>query len=117
MWRDAYLDKVAEIQAHMQSIRSETRIDATPTFGVPALEPENDGAAEQLVRKLTGDNSVNVVSYCTEAGQYQQRGYSSVICGPGSIDQAHQPNEFIEISQLDAGEQFMHRLIDHLCED
>ena len=117
MWRDAYLDKVAEIQAHMQSIRSETRIDATPTFGVPALEPENDGAAEQLVRKLTGDNSVNVVSYCTEAGQYQQRGYSSIICGPGSIDQAHQPNEFIEISQLDAGEQFMHRLIDHLCED
>jgi len=117
MWRDAYLAKVAEVQAEMQAIRPQTWIDAKPTFGVPALQPETDGAAENLVRKLTGDNSTNVVSYCAEAGQYQQRGYSTIICGPGSIDQAHQPNEFIEISQLEAGEQFMHRLIDHLCED
>ena len=117
MWQTAYLEKVAEVQAHMQMIRPETKIVAEPTFGVAALEPETDGAAENLVRKLTGDNSTNVVSYCTEAGQFQQRGYSTIICGPGSIDQAHQPNEFIEISQLEAGEKFMHRLIDHLCED
>ncbi|MCK4711390.1 MAG: M20/M25/M40 family metallo-hydrolase, partial [Marinosulfonomonas sp.] len=117
MWRDAYLEKVAEIEAGMKAIRPEAWIDANPTFGVPALQPETDGAAENLVRQLTGDNSTNVVSYCTEAGQFQQRGHSSIICGPGSIEQAHQPNEFIEISQFEAGEQFMHRLIDHLCKD
>lgn len=116
-WRDAYLAKVAEVEAEMQAIRPETSIETTFRFAVPALEPEVDGVAENLVRRLTGDNSTNVVSYCTEAGQFQQGGYSSIVCGPGDIDQAHKANEFIEISQLEAGEQFMHRLIDYLCED
>ena len=117
MWQEAYLAKVAEVEAEMKAIRPEAWIETRVTHGVPALQPETDGAAEAIVRGITGDNSVNVVSYCTEAGQYQRGGYSSIICGPGSIDQAHQANEFIEISQLEAGEQFMHRLIDHLCED
>jgi len=117
MWRDAYMAKVAEVEAEMKAIRPEAWIETSSGFGVPALAPEEDGAAENLVRRLTGDNSTNVVSYCTEAGQFQRGGYSSIVCGPGSIDQAHQANEFIEISQLEAGEQFMHRLIDHLCED
>ena len=117
MWRDLYMAKVAEVEAGMKAVRPEAWIEVTQGFGVPALQPETDGAAENLVRHLTGDNTSNVVSYGTEAGQFQERGYSSIICGPGSIDQAHQPNEFIEISQFEAGEQFMHRLIDHLCED
>lgn len=116
-WRDAYLAKVAEVEAEMQAIRPETSIETISRFAVPALEPEIDGAAENLVRRLTGDNSTNVVAYCTEAGQFQQGGYSSIVCGPGDIEQAHKANEFIEISQLEAGEHFMHRLIDHLCED
>jgi len=117
MWRDAYMAKVAEVEAEMKSIRPETWIETHSGDGVPGLVPEEDGAAENLVRRLTGDNSTNVVSYGTEAGQFQSGGYSSIICGPGSIDQAHQANEYLEISQLEAGEAFMHRLIDHLCED
>jgi len=117
MWRDLYMAKVAEIEAGMKAVRPEAWIEVTEGFGVPALQPEVDGAAEALVRRLTGDNSTNVVSYGTEAGQFQERGFSSIICGPGSIEQAHQPNEFIEISQFEAGEQFMHHLIDHLCEE
>jgi acetylornithine deacetylase len=57
-----------------------------------------------------------VVSYGTEAGQFQREGYSVVVCGPGSIDQAHQPNEFITIEQFEAGEAFLRRLIDTLKE-
>ena len=117
MWRDAYMAKVAEVEAEMKAIRPEAWIETRSGNGVPGLIPEPDGAAENLVRRLTGDNSTNVVSYGTEAGQFQAGGYSSIICGPGSIDQAHQANEFLEISQLEAGEQFMHRLVDHLCED
>ena len=116
-WTKAYLDKVAEVEAEMKAIRPEAWIETHVTNGVPGLRPEVDGAAEALVRRLTGDNSTNVVSYGTEAGQFQERGHSAIICGPGSIDQAHQQNEFIEISQFEAGEQFMHRLIDHLSED
>ncbi len=81
----------------------------------PALRPESDGVAERLVRSLTGDNGMHVVSYGTEAGQFQERDYSAVVCGPGSIEQAHQPNEFISVEQYEAGSAFMKRLIAHLA--
>ena len=70
-----------------------------------------EGAAEALVRLLTGANQAQVVSYCTEGGIFQEAGLSTVVCGPGSIDQAHRPDEFIEIAQLEACEDFVRRLI------
>ena len=69
------------------------------------------GAAEALARRLTGDNAVGVVSYGTEAGQFQEAGYSAIVCGPGDIAQAHQPDEFLEISEFEAGQRFMERLL------
>ena len=69
-------------------------------FDVPPLRPEQDGAAEALARRLTGDNGTHVVSYGTEAGQFQAAGYSAVVCGPGDIAQAHQADEFIELSRV-----------------
>ena len=82
----------------------------------PAFAPEIDGEAERLARLLAGDNGPGrVVSYAAEAGQFQGAGFSTVICGPGSIEQAHQPNEFVEVSQMQRGAQFMGRLIEALC--
>jgi acetylornithine deacetylase len=79
---------------------------------VPPLKPEADSPAEALVRLLTGANRSHVVSYCTEGGLFQRAGLSTVICGPGSIDQAHRPDEFIEIAQIEACEDFLRRLIE-----
>jgi len=90
------------------SITIDTRSD------VPAFSREPDGAAERLARQLTGDNATHVVSYGTEAGQFQHAGLSVVVCGPGSISQAHQPDEFIEIDQMDQCCVFMERLVAHL---
>ncbi|WP_326838804.1 acetylornithine deacetylase [Sphingomonas alpina] len=82
------------------------RRSATPSFA-----PEPGGAAELLTRRLAGDNGpARVVSYAAEAGQFQQAGFSVVICGPGSIEQAHQPDEYLEIAQLERGAAFMARL-------
>jgi acetylornithine deacetylase len=67
------------------------------------------------VRGITGDNGRHVVSYWTEAGQFQVRGHSAVVCGPGDIAQAHQPNEFITVAQFEAGERFMSRVVESLC--
>jgi acetylornithine deacetylase len=53
-----------------------------------------------------------VVAYAAEAGQFQEAGFSTVICGPGSIDQAHQANEFVERAQMERGAAFMARLTD-----
>jgi acetylornithine deacetylase len=82
---------------------------------VPGLKPEVDGEAERLARRLTGDNGRHVVSYGTEAGQFQEVGWSTIVCGPGDIAQAHQPDEFIEVSQMEAGVGFVRRLIADLA--
>jgi len=81
----------------------------------PAMAPEPDGPAEALARRLAGDNGPpRVVPYAAEAGQFQEAGYSVVICGPGYIDQAHQPDEYVEIAQMQRGAAFMARLAESL---
>ena len=108
--------KIAELEAEMKAINSAAGIHKVPEFDVPGLVPETEGSAEALARQLTGDNGTNVVSYGTEAGQFQERGYSVVVCGPGDIAQAHQPNEFITVDQFRKGEAFMSRLVDMLAQ-
>ena len=115
-WRARLFAKVAEIDAGMKAVVPETGIVLEPTFDVPPLVPENAGAAEALVRRLTGDNATSVVSYATEAGQFQERGYSAVICGPGDIAEAHQPDEYVSVAQFESGQRFMERLVAHLAE-
>ncbi|MEQ8250492.1 MAG: acetylornithine deacetylase [Oceanibaculum nanhaiense] len=77
---------------------------------VPPLKPESDGVAEALVRHLTGVNQTGVVAFATEGGLFQEAGISTVMCGPGSIVQAHQPDEFIAVSQVEEGIAFMRKL-------
>jgi acetylornithine deacetylase len=88
---------------------SVTRRSKTPGL---AIAPESE--AETLARALTGDNETRVVSYAAEAGLFQQAGLPAVICGPGSIEQAHQPDEWIERSQIEEGAAFMRRLVQRL---
>ena len=78
------------------------------------LAIDRDSAAETLARALTGDNDTRAVAYAAEAGLFQVAGIPAVLCGPGSIEQAHQPDEWIEIAQLDEGAAFMRRLIARL---
>ncbi|MGD1881343.1 MAG: acetylornithine deacetylase [Paracoccaceae bacterium] len=111
---EAYRTKVAAVEAGMRAVHADARIDVSTRFDVPALTPEEDGLAEGFVRQITGDNGNHVVSYGTEAGQFQQAGYSAVVCGPGDIAQAHQPNEFITVAQFEAGHQFMRDLLARL---
>ena len=113
--KQAYLDHVATIEAGMQAVHPEARVEIEKRFDVPPLRPEADGAAENLVRQITGDNASHVVSYGTEAGQFQAAGYSAVVCGPGDIAQAHQPNEFITVAQFEAGHAFMRKLVARLA--
>jgi acetylornithine deacetylase len=77
----------------------------------PAMTPEVNGAAEALARALTGDNTLRAVAYATEGGIFQNGGLSTVICGPGSILQAHQPDEYVEIEQMAQCVTFLERLV------
>ncbi|MEI7789666.1 MAG: acetylornithine deacetylase [Alphaproteobacteria bacterium] len=77
----------------------------------PGLVMDEDSAAIRLARELTGANQVEAVAYGTEAGHFQNYGIPAVICGPGSIDQAHRPDEFCELSELEACEAFLRKVI------
>ena len=114
-WSQMILDKVREVEAEMQAVHPEAWIEVDARFGVPGLVPEENGIAEGLVRAITGDNATHVVSYGTEAGQFQEAGYSAVVCGPGDIAQAHQPDEFITLAQFEAGQDFMRKLVARLA--
>ena len=116
-WRARYLARVAEVEAAMQRVHPDTWIETETVFNVPGLAPEAEGAAEALVRRLTGDNATHAVSYATEAGQFQQAGYSAVIIGPGDIAQAHQPDEWLSLEQFEAGQAFVERLIEDLTRE
>jgi acetylornithine deacetylase len=83
---------------------------------VPPLIPQNGSPAEEIILALTGQNQCFSAPYATEAGQFQESGIPSVVCGPGSAAQAHQPNEFIELSEVDACVAFLHKVADWASE-
>lgn len=82
---------------------------------VPGLAPDPGSAAEALAFRLTGRNHTITVPYGSEAGRFQLAGLPTVLCGPGNIEQAHQPDEFIEIAEIEACIGFMQRLGEALC--
>ena len=110
-----FVSVVNRLYTDLKARHEQAGVTLTRFFGVPGLRPEPGGAAEGLARRLTGANAVGVVSYGTEAGQFQEAGYSAVICGPGDIAQAHQVDEYLELAEFAAGQRFMERLLEELA--
>ncbi|OWT63469.1 acetylornithine deacetylase [Candidimonas nitroreducens] len=98
----------------MRAVAPESSISTEIFADAPPMQDQG-GAAQEIACRLSGCPCNGVVPYATEAGQYQEKGFSTVLCGPGSIDHAHKPNEYIEISQVQACEAFMEKLIDQLA--
>lgn len=94
---------------HLASIVTDTEVE------VPGLAAEPGSPAETLALRLTQSNRTIAVSFATEAGQFQRAGLPTVVCGPGSIEQAHQPDEFVEIAQLEACVGFVRGIARELC--
>jgi acetylornithine deacetylase len=108
-----FFAEVEALDARLKARAPEAGVRLERRSSTPPLAPETDGAAEAFARRLAGDNGpTRVVAFAAEAGQFQQAGFSTVICGPGSIDQAHQPDEFVEVSQMERGASFMTRLVE-----
>ena len=101
-----------ELLPRLQRDAPEASIVTDKIAAVPALQPEENGAAETLALRLTGANRAVTAAFASEAGQFQETGISAVMCGPGSIAQAHQPDEFISLAQVAAGEAFLRKLAD-----
>ncbi len=97
------------LTAHVQGAAIVTENEVS----VPGLRPEPGSVAEALALRLAGRNHTITVPFGTEAGHFQNAGIPTVVCGPGSINQAHQPDEYITLEALAAGEAFMKRLVAH----
>jgi len=89
----------------------DVRFETVLEVAYPGLCFHEDSPALELVREITGANEVEAVSYGTEAGLFQNAGVPAVICGPGSIDQAHKADEFVTLSELEACEKFLRKVI------
>jgi acetylornithine deacetylase len=115
-WITAYRGFIAgHVLPAMTAISEDCRVDVAELAYVPGLGEEAGGLAETAARSLTGDNARNVVVYATEGGLFQSHGLSTVVCGPGSIDQAHQPDEYIDLAQLDRCAAFLDGLAGRLA--
>jgi acetylornithine deacetylase len=87
-------------------------VDNKTVISVPQLVPQRNGPAVEFAQALTGEHPTVAMPFATEAGFFQEAGISAVVCGPGSIEQAHQPNEWITIDQLEKADAFLGRLVD-----
>jgi acetylornithine deacetylase len=91
------------------------RLAFEPLISYPALDTAPDQEVVAFVKSLTGANATTKLSFGTEGGLFQQRlGVPSVVCGPGAIEVAHKPDEYVETAQLDACAAFLSRLVDRL---
>ncbi len=95
---DKYANEV--LLPEMKKVFSSSKISKEIIGEVAGFDRVKDSDACELVSSLTGDNSREVVSFGTEAGLFQEIGISTVVCGPGSIEQAHKVDEFIELNEL-----------------
>lgn len=97
---------------HIRRSAPSASITTINHVSVPGLKPDTGSFAETLALRLAGRNRTLTVPYASEAGHFQQAGVPTVLCGPGSIDQAHQADEYITFAALEQGEIFIQRLIE-----
>ena len=115
---------LAEVERHvretlepeMKAIDPATGFTIEKISSIPGLDTDPGDEVVTFAKALAERNDHGKVAFGTEAGLFQQRaGIPTVVCGPGSIDQAHKPNEFIALDQVKKCEQFMERLMAHVC--
>ncbi len=104
-----------KLERAMKAVSAEAGITTIKANDVPGLAPELHSPAEHLALQCSRSNDTHAVSYCTEAGLFQDIGIPTVICGPGSIEQAHKPDEYVDNDQLKSCENFMVRLAATCC--
>jgi len=108
----AEAELLPEMRAGYDAAGIETALEAS----YPGLKHDRNSEAVALIRSLTGINSSDVVPFGSDAGHFQAAGMSTALFGPGSIDQAHKPDEYIAISQLEACLGFLDRLRDWMAD-
>ncbi|WP_434558976.1 acetylornithine deacetylase [Pseudomonas sp. R1-6] len=100
----------------MQAVNADTAIRFEPLSAYPGLATSPHSAAARLVARLCGNDDFGTVAFGTEGGLFHQAGIPTVVCGPGSMDQGHKPDEYVSVEQMAACDRLMDRLAVYLSE-
>ncbi|MBV7561426.1 acetylornithine deacetylase [Pseudomonas sp. sia0905] len=100
----------------MQAVSAASDIRLQPLSAYPGLATPPDSEAARLLARLCGSNDFGTVAFGTEGGLFDGAGIPTVVCGPGSMDQGHKPDEFVSLDQLRGCDALLSRLADYLCE-
>ena len=103
--------KIAELNAQMQARAPETGIELMQEESVPAMTDNDSAELQSLIAALTGDDERHKVAYATEGGQFTNAGIPTIICGPGSIEQAHKADEYVELNEIVRCDGFLQKLL------
>lgn len=103
-----------ELLPQMRAVQAATDIRFTPLSTYPGLATAPDSEAAQLLARLCGHDDFGTVAFGTEGGLFDQAGIATVVCGPGSMDQGHKPDEFVSVEQLAACDAMLGRLVEWL---
>jgi acetylornithine deacetylase len=104
----------SDLLPRMRMVHADADIQFEPLSQYPGLATSSDSEAAQLLKFLTRSDEFTTVAFGTEGGLFNQEGINTVICGPGSMNQGHKPDEFISIEQLAACDAMMARLAEYL---
>lgn len=100
----------------MQAVSAASDIRLQPLSAYPGLATPPDSEAARLLARLCGSNDFGTVAFGTEGGLFDRAGIPTVVCGPGSMEQGHKPDEFVSVEQLQGCDTLLSRLADYLCE-
>ena len=109
-----YVSKTLEPEMH--AVYKDAGFDIQLMSQIPAMDNSAETEVVALAQALSGNRDIGKVSYGTEGSQFQAAGIPTVICGPGSIEQAHKPNEFVAVEQIAQSEAFLRGLLSRMCD-
>lgn len=113
------LQAYAETQLlpRMRAVSGASDIRLRPLSAYPGLATPADSEAARLVALISGSGDFGTVAFGTEGGLFDQAGIPTVVCGPGSMEQGHKPDEFVSLEQLQGCDAMLRRLVEHLRQD
>jgi len=104
-----------KLEPEMRAVHAAAGFAIEQLAEIPMLDTGAESEVVALAHELSGNHDIARVSFGTEGSQFQRAGIPTVVCGPGSIEQAHKPNEYVTLDQVAQCEAFVRRLMDRIC--
>ncbi len=105
----------SRLEPEMRAVHPEAGFTIEPLSEIPTLDTRSEAEVVALAQEFSGSGEIGKVSFATEGSQFQRAGIPTVVCGPGSIAQAHKPNEYVTLDQIARCDDFLRRLAHRIC--